>query len=194
MFLSTPPSRVATWQALYSVGSSHVSIHATLAGGDRQGSAYDIRTKSFYPRHPRGWRHFEPHQERKPGCVSIHATLAGGDKSSGAILPPLIVFLSTPPSRVATAVAVVNRKSHPCFYPRHPRGWRQVKRRNTSTADFVSIHATLAGGDFFSTISLPFFLCFYPRHPRGWRRQKCTKMYSVFCAKRKKLSVKSKII
>lgn len=34
---------------------------------------------------------------------------------------------------------------------------------------------------------------FYPRHPRGWRRQKCTKMYSVFCAKGKKLSVKSKI-
>lgn len=33
---------------------------------------------------------------------------------------------------------------------------------------------------------------FYPRHPRGWRRQKCTKMYSVFCAKREKIICKIK--
>ena len=56
-----------------------VSIHATLAGGDIQNIIVCLSD-----------------------CVSIHATLAGGD---GLLLEPLkmaILFLSTPPSRVAT--------------------------------------------------------------------------------------------
>ena len=56
--------------------------------------------------------------------VSIHATLAGGDARLGRCM--------------LTSV---------CFYPRHPRGWRQVgKAREIGVVD-VSIHATLAGGD-----------------------------------------------
>ena len=35
-FLSTPPSRVATQENDKSNSANHVSIHATLAGGDRQ--------------------------------------------------------------------------------------------------------------------------------------------------------------
>ena len=33
------------------------------------------------------------------------------------------------------------------FYPRHPRGWRQMPFGYIGIAWFVSIHATLAGGD-----------------------------------------------
>ena len=79
------------------------------------------------------------------------------------------------------------------FYPRHPRGWRHCGVVSNQPLRRVSIHATLAGGDWkYPSWSNPRGVCFYPRHPRGWRRQKCTKMYSVFCAKGKKLSVKSK--
>ena len=56
-----------------------VSIHATLAGGDFPG--FPLR---------RGRR------------VSIHATLAGGDGSCRCGKDQLKLFLSTPPSRVAT--------------------------------------------------------------------------------------------
>ena len=125
-FLSTPPSRVATLRG-HTAGKRQagfyprhprgwrpgvagklayaitVSIHATLAGGDRAVSPFSYRslrflstppsrvattawswtatsTRCFYPRHPRGWR---------PENNSQKATLE-------------LEFLSTPPSRVAT--------------------------------------------------------------------------------------------
>ena len=127
-----------------------VSIHATLAGGDRMRNRVRCWMHSFYPRHPRGWRPgvclpgllvFKCFYPRHPRGwrqdidtdmedhiydVSIHATLAGGDD---------IKFCCS------------------CFdvsfYPRHPRGWRPshgLKKRTRSMG------------------------CFYPRHPRGWRR------------------------
>ena len=80
MFLSTPPSRVAT--AVF-CGVRYtcriVSIHATLAGGDVKTGKVIMFLLRFYPRHPRGWRPISS-------------------------LLPLVtaLFLSTPPSRVAT--------------------------------------------------------------------------------------------
>ena len=56
-----------------------VSIHATLAGGDRRLDDYPIIYK-----------------------VSIHATLAGGDAGLRYWKGAGMTFLSTPPSRVAT--------------------------------------------------------------------------------------------
>ena len=61
--------------------SLHVSIHATLAGGDvdmTQGKPLTV-ILCFYPRHPRGWRPVYANQCVKQRKVSIHATLAGGD-------------------------------------------------------------------------------------------------------------------
>ena len=80
----------------------------------------------FYPRHPRGWRLYEQRARTLGTKVSIHATLAGGDVFArcAAIAvhsfyprhprgwrplsaPPVMaafLFLSTPPSRVATIV------------------------------------------------------------------------------------------
>ena len=146
-FLSTPPSRVAT------------------AGGH---AGINVR-KSFYPRHPRGWRHHvvaERDIERK---VSIHATLAGGDRGRSRRYKRSAEFLSTPPSRVATRLsgdckhyrsvsihatlaggaAKYHHTSSPAqrFYPRHPRGWRLTAYADDVQPADVSIHATLAGGD-----------------------------------------------
>ena len=82
---------------------SNVSIHATLAGGDLWDAYQEMQAQSFYPRHPRGWR--------------LQEALD--------LVEPIIAFLSTPPSRVATR--------RPCYYRALSGG--------------VSIHATLAGGD-----------------------------------------------
>ena len=79
-----------------------VSIHATLAGGDWRPEFEKTLFRSFYPRHPRGWR--PPYIVVKGAGmnVSIHATLAGGDYSATCRVSSSLLFLSTPPSRVAT--------------------------------------------------------------------------------------------
>ena len=148
----------------------NVSIHATLAGGDFCSRVFASRLGCFYPRHPRGWRPVGESLSAPGTGVSIHATLAGGDASASAAggadrrvsihatlaggdVPwishstPAATFLSTPPSRVATSKVRSSRRSRWCFYPRHPRGWRQHARDRVFHRQFVSIHATLAGGD-----------------------------------------------
>ena len=102
VFLSTPPSRVATAMQEKQVHTPLVSIHATLAGGDSLKHIPILWMACFYPRHPRGWRRicllgicdllcsFYPRHPRGwrlcsssisacDSAVSIHATLAGGD-------------------------------------------------------------------------------------------------------------------
>ena len=169
-FLSTPPSRVATTLYLHLSTTFKVSIHATLAGGDKLRRIISRTNACFYPRHPRGWRLEYPKEPLSRESVSIHATLAGGDieQLNYEIIPERFyprhprgwrqrfprneveayAFLSTPPSRVAT-LRVWRCPAPSCrFYPRHPRGWRlSQQRKNVNN-----------------------FLCFYPRHPRGWRR------------------------
>ena len=85
---------------------------------------------------------------RPAGQVSIHATLAGGDVQVIFFVLHVVVFLSTPPSRVATLLLASDISRIEGFYPRHPRGWRlRVKADPLETFEHVSIHATLAGGD-----------------------------------------------
>ena len=86
LFLSTPPSRVATSFCHASATRSAVSIHATLAGGDD----------------------FTVYTMLNVEAVSIHATLAGGDVEVELYYEKLKEFLSTPPSRVATAKVYKN--------------------------------------------------------------------------------------
>ena len=101
-----------------------VSIHATLAGGDcRWDSSYTVPHR-FYPRHPRGWRHRFICNSCSAGIVSIHATLAGGDACAVWVSFSCSMFLSTPPSRVATVREALADFLAGSFYPRHPRGWR----------------------------------------------------------------------
>ena len=184
-----------------------------MATGRREDTYAD--RECFYPRHPRGWRPYSRFLVYPYCSVSIHATLAGGDNLDWLKYEQLNLFLSTPPSRVATEIihscAVAfsgfyprhprgwrRKKGHqrdavhsfyprhprgwrhiyPCyitmrydsFYPRHPRGWRRIGIRQAYADGTVSIHATLAGGDYLhSAWSFGRALRFYPRHPRGWR-------------------------
>ena len=102
MFLSTPPSRVATNLHRGFAGGVRVSIHATLAGGDDVDRLRLADLRGFYPRHPRGWRPGIQRAENGVDIVSIHATLAGGDWRLLYSSAGKAEFLSTPPSRVAT--------------------------------------------------------------------------------------------
>ena len=124
LFLSTPPSRVATSAVSVSIARADVSIHATLAGGDGCCSDRGGDMVCFYPRHPRGWRPAIGATLGYAVIVSIHATLAGGDASASTVSAGEVSFLSTPPSRVATILVQPQRTHFHCFYPRHPRGWR----------------------------------------------------------------------
>ena len=160
-----------------------VSIHATLAGGDRRTSLCPCR--AF--------------------CVSIHATLAGGDRAVHIGQKRSLQFLSTPPSRVATPLGAHKKKFLNLFLSTPPSRVATSEQIAPSSARCVSIHATLAGGDpttpkpdqtpppFLSTppsrvATLLFCIvgiksgCFYPRHPRGWRPIACCWLsgYSVF--------------
>ena len=125
LFLSTPPSRVATKPIQGDWVGYQVSIHATLAGGDRLTRHCSPFGMCFYPRHPRGWRPISKKANSTDveflstppsrvatlqGCiianasfVSIHATLAGGDARSRSPMETRVTFLSPPPSRVATS-------------------------------------------------------------------------------------------
>ena len=74
-------------------------------------------------------------------------------------------FLSTPPSRVATVVAHKRPRRWVCFYPRHPRGWRRNLRSLHNFPQYVSIHATVAGGDIPLAYRLNTFLQFLSTPP-----------------------------
>ena len=149
LFLSTPPSRVATVQrCVFFAYGRGVSIHATLAGGDR------LRR---FPRRP-------------PYAVSIHATLAGGDAEQVgsnewgfgvSIHATLAGGDCGPPSSFSGYRKV---SIHATL------AGGDLPPASSFPADNVSIHATLAGGDRRGE-TLPHRRrgCFYPRHPRGWR-------------------------
>ena len=146
LFLSTPPSRVATNGILALAGIEDVSIHATLAGGDITVKALQQgRSVSIHATLAGG----DVGRARNDSLVSvsIHATLAGGDFTYSSNSLSLMRFLSTPPSRVATILEQFRIDCIRGFYPRHPRGWRQIPLAASVWYRSVSIHATLAGGD-----------------------------------------------
>ena len=124
-FLSTPPSRVATVCTNGAERTFYVSIHATLAGGDDT-------TKYVYVTYY---------------IVSIHATLAGGDFFASDRMTGRLSFLSTPPSRVATGSRIALAKEAARFLSTPPSRVATFGCCVFAAINYVSIHATLAGGD-----------------------------------------------
>ena len=154
--------RTAAWKAPWKI-----SIHTTLAGGDACLCERRDFDHDFNPHHPRGWR---------PTSVSP--------------LMPHIHFNPHHPRgwRLVTTSPV---PAVTYFNPHHPRGWRPTihctvhgpqrfqstppSRVATSTYPrlckhfFISIHTTLAGGDSLQAGSTRLYMDFNPHHPRGWR-------------------------
>ena len=145
-FQSTPPSREATVMTSCVHKTQHVSIHASLAGGDKAQRAAE-----------------------RSETVSIHASLAGGDhcrkeKSwSGSRFNPRLPRGRRPPRHQEA------KETSRGFNPRLPRGRRPPFPPLNVPLGAVSIHASLAGGDSPPPAFATAEKCFNPRLPRGRR-------------------------
>ena len=168
MFLSTPPSRVATGIKI-SGTALRLRFYPRHPRGWRLNALAGIQSLyRFYPRHPRGWRQFVPFLATLD-AVFLSTPPSRVATSVHVLYCALHSFLSTPPSRVATNLRITNHEQQQGFYPRHPRGWRlrqpfgysvpikflstppsrvaTMRMIDADSLESVSIHATLAGGD-----------------------------------------------
>ena len=122
-----------------------ISIHAPLAGGDRQRSRYNAaRDISIHA--PLAGGDGPPKIRWERFYISIHAPLAGGDN-------PRITFAH----------------ANHYFNPRPPRGGRPCMISPLTINQKISIHAPLAGGDALAVLPQCQGADFNPRPPRGGR-------------------------
>ena len=169
-FLSTPSARRATWPCWRSVAARPISIHALREEGDGKESSSPQPSTDFYPRPPRGGR---PPKIKNPPMlqtISIHALREEGDADGCSAECAVLVFLSTPSARRATeALANYRQMNEEDFYPRPPRGGRQLTTASWQKARlFLSTPSARRA----TTLELSFYLTFqnfYPRPPRGGR-------------------------
>ena len=169
MFLSTPPSRVATTMDVLAIEGEEVSIHATLAGGDNTKAGVIMGILKFLSTPPS--RVATPEVGQTVNCtmflstppsrvatvcgitifpgkrVSIHATLAGGDMAISDMADNWNGSIHATPAGGGRQRRV-RPSSRVCFDPRKPRGGRPGVQRDGPPQQQVSIHATPAGGDF----------------------------------------------
>ena len=127
-FQSTPPSRVATGRNAFCFYRRPISIHTTLAGGDQRNHDGEIQGQHFNPHHPRGWRLIDilahtPHLDFNP-----HHPRGWRPRF---VIPPKFYYTD--------------------FNPHHPRGWRRCSEWRGNDDIRISIHTTLAGGDYAET-------------------------------------------
>ena len=78
-FLSTPSARRATAYLPRRSGCQEISIHALREEGDRSRAAKPGHGSYFYPRPPRGGRHFDSSIQITVILISIHALREEGD-------------------------------------------------------------------------------------------------------------------
>ena len=101
-FQSTPPARGATPSSVLGLCFGCYFNPRPPRGGRQHwcdnGTGHDY----FNPRPPRGGRPLSSNPHLSTWFISIHAPREGGDKSARAILPPSLIFQSTPPARGAT--------------------------------------------------------------------------------------------
>ena len=81
--------------------TENISIHTTLAGGDRRKLFTAHALYYFNPHHPRGWR--QGRQARRMGRTPFQSTPPSRVATTfKRIYKAINLFQSTPPSRVAT--------------------------------------------------------------------------------------------
>ena len=176
---------------MYSIASSRISIHASLAGGDRDAPAPSARSGDFNPRLPRGRRLTLGLMLGLRRGISIHASLAEGDIGRGQARcgAPISIHASLAGGDVDALLYIGFLSVN--FNPRLPRGRRRGDslfaidkgafqstppsreatrhRPPEARAIGISIHASLAGGDATRGSSPIAQRHFNPRLPRGRR-------------------------
>ena len=129
-----------------------------------------LSSQNFYPRPPRGGRRAGISKPPMLQTISIHALREEGDADGCSAECAVLVFLSTPSARRATeALANYRQMNEEDFYPRPPRGGRQLTTASWQKARlFLSTPSARRA----TTLELSFYLTFqnfYPRPPRGGR-------------------------
>ena len=102
---------------------------------------------NFYPRPPRGGRRDVLLRAAAHSSISIHALREEGDAGSSCGASCRSRFLSTPSARRATGLPGRSAGRPDNFYPRPPRGGRQVCRAEAPAGQIISIHALREEGD-----------------------------------------------
>ena len=147
-FLSTPSARRATPFELCPQRSKRFLSTPSARRATKSAVGRSQTPQYFYPRPPRGGRRFQfrfrclqqgflstPSARRATiqstiqsdfALISIHALREEGDFPSSPSLPAAIRFLSTPSARRATSSKSSIKSSLYNFYPRPPRGGRQI--------------------------------------------------------------------
>ena len=170
-FYPRPPRGGRRQAVLRRMRPPDISIHALREEGDKIPSqTIDVRL-DFYPRPPRGGRRAGISKPPMLQTISIHALREEGDADGCSAECAVLVFLSTPSARRATeALANYRQMNEEDFYPRPPRGGRQLTTASWQKARlFLSTPSARRA----TTLELSFYLTFqnfYPRPPRGGRR------------------------
>ena len=125
-FLSTPSARRATFEDFFFWCIVKFLSTPSARRATRAGAPTPQPARGFYPRPPRGGRHFETTGLNCDADVSIHALREEGDSSRNG-----------------------RRRTGVSFYPRPPRGGRRKRLTHLMHAVIVSIHALREEGDLF---------------------------------------------
>ena len=104
------------------------------------------KTHDFNPRLPRGRRPISARCAPWYRRISIHASLAGGDKNA-LICAATICYFNPRLPRGRRLHGLRHTMATSYFNPRLPRGRRHISRYIMLAYTCISIHASLAGGD-----------------------------------------------
>ena len=148
LFLSTPSARRAT--ALYHTDVLRLKLFLSTPSARRATKLFHNALSFFgyfYPRPPRGGRHFDGVLDVLHTDISIHALREEGDLCMPCACWLCPKFLSTPSARRATYYYYNKLYIIGYFYPRPPRGGRRFFELSVKLSDDISIHALREEGD-----------------------------------------------
>ena len=147
-----------------------ISIHTTLAGGDKRRKATHTGLFQFQSTPPSRVATNTTSDTTISNTISIHTTLAGGDAASAAQAAQNTAFQSTPPSRVATSASMRKDSKFNDFNPHHPRGWRPPPRQPGAGKERnFNPHHPRGWRRVLRNVPIDQNYNFNPHHPRGWR-------------------------
>ena len=145
-----------------------ISIHALREEGDGPVPQGGPHHANFYPRPPRGGRHYGNYHRGASQGISIHALREEGDRCWRHPAAPRSGFLSTPSARRATWAGLGFRSAF--VFLSTPSARRATHHcRLFVCLQYISIHALREEGDLPFSRQLPQHTNFYPRPPRGGR-------------------------
>ena len=190
-FLSTPSARRATMQLPAWEEFHHISIHALREEGDpplptgQGGLLLFLSTPSarratgatllaflnvcnFYPRPPRGGRHFALLSLCGHIRISIHALREEGDKCRRSPTRRWRYFYPRPP-RGGRLIGIRGPVLRQDFYPRPPRGGRPLQAAAPEAIQPFLSTPSARRATARSLARTARTINFYPRPPRGGR-------------------------